>query len=399
MRAHGAWRRYQLNKHAAQAVASGHPWIFRGQLSSAAHVFADGQKLWLVDGANRPVGHGFYEAEGAIGVRVLSRRERPPTAAWVREQVTAALERRAGLRAETDAFRAVHGENDRLPGVAIDVYADTLVLQTYSVGADPFGRIAAAAVGRALGLRGGLWRSPTRRRGDRLAAPRRLFGQPSAVVRVKEGALSHAVDLAAGQKTGAFLDLRGLRRHVAALDLTGRRVLNLFAYTATLGTAAEHAGAAEIWNVDTSESALAFGRDHNVNHPERHRFVAADVFAWRPPAEERFDLVIVDPPAMTSRRDDVGRALAAYTRLYRWVRDHVAAGGSLVACCCTSRISAEAFRSCVDAALGPGFALATRIAAEPDHPATFREANYLKLLVYRRADATAASTSSRKIER
>ena len=93
-------RRYQLRKSSVELVASGHPWIFRGQLSSAAGVFTDGQWLQLVDGGNQVVGHGIYQAQGAIAIRVLERGDRVPDAAWVAEKVAAALARRAPLREE-----------------------------------------------------------------------------------------------------------------------------------------------------------------------------------------------------------------------------------------------------------------------------------------------------------
>lgn len=158
-------RRYQLRKASLRLIESGHPWLFRGQLSSAAQVFRDGQWLALVGPDNRPVGSGIYEAEGAIAVRVLERLTRRPDAAWVEERVAAALARRAALAGETDAFRAVHGESDGLPAVVVNVYGDTAVLMTYSAGAEAMGRLAAAHVRRRLGLRRVLWKPAHRRRG------------------------------------------------------------------------------------------------------------------------------------------------------------------------------------------------------------------------------------------
>src|SRR4051812_38743521 len=115
-------RRYQLKKEAAAIVLSGHPWIFRTHLSSAADVFASGQWLSLVDSKNEALGYGIYEKEGLIGVRVLKRGSRPPTRDWLHAQVDKALARRQNVRGYTDSIRALHGENDGLPGVVIDVY-------------------------------------------------------------------------------------------------------------------------------------------------------------------------------------------------------------------------------------------------------------------------------------
>jgi 23S rRNA (cytosine1962-C5)-methyltransferase len=370
-------RRYQLDRDAARAVRGGHPWVFRRHISSAADVFADGQWLRLVDGANAIVGYGQYEVAGAIGIRVARRGPEPPDGAWVARAVAPAIERRAALRETTDAFRALHGESDSLPGVTLDVYGDTGVLQTYTAGADALGRAAAACARRQLGLRAVSWR-PARRRIGAAGAERTLHGSPPAVVRVREDDRAFAVALAGGQKSGAFLDLRGLRRRVAAMPLRGARVLDLFSYTGALGVSAARAGAREVWHVDASEAALAFGREHHGG--DAKRWICADVFDGELPAGERFDLIVCDPPQMTSRATQVPRALAAYGRLYRRLVPHLAPGGTLVACCCTARIDERALRDVVDRATGLAFV--ERLPPEVDHPVGFPEADYLKILVY-----------------
>src|SRR5690606_6062717 len=122
------------------------------------------------------------------------------------------------------------------------------------------------------------------------------------------------VDVVGGQKTGAFLDLRGLRRWLAARDLGGARVLDLFSYTGALGVAAERAGAADIWHVDASRPALDVGAAHHVttlSGAAEHRWIQADAFEWlrgSSPADT-FDMIIIDPPLMTSRISDVPRVL------------------------------------------------------------------------------------------
>lgn len=400
-------RRYQLRKEAVRLVAAGHPWLFRGQMSSAAQVFRDGQWLRLFDHENRVVGYGMYQAEGAVAVRLLERSERAPDAAWARERVDAALARRAALRDETDSLRAVHGESDGLPAVVVDVYGTTCVLMTYAAGADALGRLVAGEVARRLELTGIVWKPARRRVGGSgggavgagagaatgaggSAGARVLCGDAlTGPLAVHEGPLTLWVDPAAGQKSGGFLDLRGLRRRLCGMgdELAGARVLNLFSYTGGLGLAAAAAGAAEVRNVDASAAALELGRRHHA-HPAQ-RWTEADVFDWLPrldPAEQ-FDLVIADPPPMTSRVSQVGRALASYRRLYRAAAAHVAAGGRVIACCCTSRIELPGFRRAVAAGLGPDFVLEDRLATEVDHPVGFPEADYLKILSFRRAPA------------
>jgi 23S rRNA G2069 N7-methylase RlmK/C1962 C5-methylase RlmI len=376
------WHRYQLRKEAV-GVALRHPWIFRDHLSSAATVFRDGERLRLFDGHNRIVGHGFYEATGAIAIRMLRRGTAAPDAAWLRGQLAAAVARRAPIASHTDAIRLVHGESDGLPGLVVDRFADTLVISSYAAGADGLARFAAGALDRqspVVGPARHVVLRPARLRQATAEPARVLRGAPPEVVAITEHGLSLAVDLAAGQKTGTYLDLRGLRREIAAAPLAGARVLNLFAYSGMLGRAAEAARAAAIVQVDASERALAFARAHHVVDPARHSFIAADVFEWLPALTgEPFDLVIVDPPSMTSKTVQIPTVLAAYRKLYRAAAAHVRPGGRLVAACCTSRIERAVFHRTVGDALGPGFRFDRELPPEPDHPVGFPQADYLKI--------------------
>jgi len=377
-------RRYQLTKEAVGVVARGHPWIFRDHLSSAARVFADAQWLRLVDGANRVVGYGAYEAEGAIAIRVLRRGAAPPDAAWLRGALARAVAKRAELAAATDGIRLVHGESDGVPAVVVDRFGDTLVVASYARGADAIARYAAHALPR-LGpaeivgpARDVIVRPVHRRRGDAEDA-RAVRGELRELGRFVEDGEAYAVDLSAGHKTGAYLDLRGLRRAVRAAPLAGARVLNLFAYTGTIGRAAELAGATTIVQVDASARALALAAAHHVGDESRHRFVQADVFEYLASADGAYELVVVDPPAMTSRAAQVPQVLAAYRKLYALAAARVAPGGVLVAACCTSRVERAVFHRTVGAALGPQFTRARELAVEPDHPVAFPQADYLKI--------------------
>jgi len=418
--------RYQLRKEAVAIIERGHPWIFRDQLSSAAHVFADGDWLRLVDGANRVVGYGIFETTGAIAIRVLRLGAEPPDAAWLRGKLHLALARRglgalrtAGpllglspaaveqlangdldavpaqdeppLATRTDGMRLVHGESDGIPAVVVDRYGDTLVVQSYSRGADALARLAASRLARELAIPNVLWRPAHRRAGAARVArdatsPRVLCGAPPAIARFTEDGVPFAVDLASGQKSGTFLDLRGLRRAIATAPLTGARVLNLFAYSGMLGRVSELAGATEIVQVDASEAALAFAAAHHVEDRAKHTFVTANVFEWLPalPADEMFDLVIVDPPSMTSSKTQVPAVLAGYRKLYRSAAPHVRPGGVLVAACCTSRIEPGRFHKTVADTLGGPFVRERVIPPEPDHPVGFPQANYLKIGWWRR---------------
>jgi 23S rRNA G2069 N7-methylase RlmK/C1962 C5-methylase RlmI len=374
-------RVYRLNKEATRAVMRHHPWIFRGQLSSAIRVFRSGQFLRLQDADNRVVGHGVLEGSGAIGIRVLRFGREPPTVRFLKGILNDAVERRADLAAQADSYRLVHGENDGLPGVAVDLYGGrVLVLQTFSSTVDGIGRWAAAHLAREFGIRHVLWKIPTRRptqRPDRwLTAPVRM------PMPLQEGSLQFWVDLLEGQKSGSYLDLRGLRRWVSLQPLQGKRVLNLFGYTGALGVAAHAAGAAEVVHVDASRPALEFGRRHHGQSADH--WIQADLFDPLPselpwPAA---DLVIVDPPNMTRRAQDRSKVLTTYRRLYRSILPFVQTGGDLVVCCCTSRVPRPDFEHNARTTLGPAFADTHVLLPEPDHPVAFPEGDYLKVMVF-----------------
>ncbi len=378
-------RRYQLKKEAAGVVLRDHPWIFRDTLSSAAVVFRDGDWLRLVDGSNKVLGHGFYEAEGAIAIRVLRRGADRPNAAWVKQKLTAALAKRAELAKRTDGVRLVHGDSDGLPAVVVDRFGDTLVAQSYARGADALTRYAAGVLARELSIPNVLWVPAHRRRGAEVTA-RVLRGAPPAIGAFTEDGMAFSVDLAAGQKSGTYLDLRGLRRAVRATPLAGASVLNLFSYSGMLGRAAELAGAAHVVQVDGSERALAFAKAHHVGDPAKHELIHADVFTWLPSHAPgtSYDLVLVDPPAMTSNKQQVPAVLAGYKKLYRAAAPLVRPGGVLVAACCTSRIERAQFDKVVAETLGPGFERETAINPEIDHPVGFPQADYLKIGWYRK---------------
>ncbi len=377
-------RRYQLTKDAI-ALIERHPWIFREQLSSAATTLPDGAWLRLFDGQNQVVGHGVYEAEGAIGIRILRRGTAPPDAAWVRAQVAAAIVRRAPLAARTTAMRVVHGESDGLAAVTIDRYGDVLVAQSYGGGVDALARYAALRAAHELSVPNVIVHPATRRRGTS-AGNQIVRGKPGTTAEFTEDGLAFAVDLD-GQKSGAYLDLRALRHLVASLPLAGARVLNLFSYSGMLARCAERAGAATIVSVDQSDRALAFARAHHVDDPAKHEFVEADVFDWMPvqPIGAGYDLAIVDPPAMTSQMKQVPIVIAAYKKLYAAVAPHVKPGGLLIAACCTSRIERKVFTKVVGGALGKDFSHERDLAPEVDHPVGFTQADYLKIGLWRRA--------------
>ncbi|MBK9070700.1 MAG: class I SAM-dependent methyltransferase [Myxococcales bacterium] len=387
------YQRYQLGKHALASLQGGHPWVFRKHMSSAADALADGQWLRLVDGANKVVGYGVFAAAGAVAIAKFATGTKTPTADAWRGVLETTLARRATLVKKTNAYRLVAGDADGVPGVVIDRYDDTLVLQTYQPGTAGLGRWMAMQLAQSMQLPNVVWRVPQRKlaavadeASDIATQPRLLQGRPPAVVAIREGRLSLAVDVLGGQKSGAFLDLRGLRREVANLPLTGARVLNLFSFTGMTGAAAALAGAAEVTNVDRSAASLAFGDAHHSPVGTNFKSVEADIFSWLPKqaTRDQYQLVIVDPPSLTSRQAQLDSALRAYQLLISKAAALVAPGGYLITCSCTSRVPRGQFVQLAGGLLREEFHLRHNLQQEPDHPASFSEMDYLKVLIWQR---------------
>lgn len=377
-------KRYQLNKDALRVLNSNHPWIFRSHLSSAADVFKTGDWLRLVDSENKTAGYGIFDKEGLIAIRNLKKGETAPEVTWFQKKVQTALKKREQVRKFSTGFRAVHGENDGLPGIVIDVYADTLVLQTYASSVDALGRYIAELVLKEIGGRNILWKIPKKRKGVRPDQEFRVLrGKNPGMIVFNEGKASFTVDVGEGQKSGTFLDLRGLRKWVSQEKLLGKKVLNLFSYTGNLTRAAEIAGAKEIWSVDVSKGAIEFTEKYHVADPKKHKLMVADIFKWIDSLSpnDRFDLIIVDPPNMASKKDQVPVALKAYKSLYQSVSKHLAPGGKIVAACCTSRIERRTFAKEVDRFLH-GMKCIKDLQPEDDHPVGFDEGDYLKIRIY-----------------
>ncbi len=379
------YHRYQLTKHAVAIVRSGHPWIFKNHLSSAAGVFSVGTGLELVDSENRVIGYGVKDEQGAIGIRILSQRGVPDPEFW-KKKLSDAIAKRIQLRKFTNGWRVLHGENDRVPGVVVDVYGSVGVLQTYSAAVDGLGRFCAAVLRHKLALSAVVWRMPAKRKLSQETHCRVLWGHPPEIVTVKEGKFEFKVPIISGQKGGMFLDLRHLRKWLALRkDLAGKRVLNLFSYTGTLGLACESAGASEIWNVDSARPALDFGLSHHTLGLARIRNIEADVFRWLRELSkmEKFDLIVIDPPQMASDVSQIKQALEIYRKLFTGALEHLSPRGRIVAACCTSRISRREFEGLAQRVLGRSLKLEANLLSEDDHLVSFSEGDYLKVVIYR----------------
>lgn len=365
------------------ALVSGHPWVYRNHLPT--HRLRTGD--WVRLEAGRAVAHGLYDAEGAIAVR-LFRREAVPDDAFLRRRVAQALELRQPLTAasDTNAYRLLHGEGDYLPAIVADRYGRFAVMRRYAASVDGLLPGIARELGSSLGLKGVVLRGE--------AGLRPLWGEPPPPrERVMENGLSFDADLTSGQKTGLFLDQRDNRELVRELA-QGRSVLNLFSYTGGFSVYALAGGARRVVSVDVSEAAAAEAeRTVAVNglDAKRHESIAADAFAFLPELQrrgERFDMVILDPPALAHNAEQRRRAQRAYFKLNRAAFAALEPGGLLVTASCTAQVSPDVFQRLVaDAALAAAveaqFLLERGQPRDHPVPTSFPEGRYLKFLVVR----------------
>jgi 23S rRNA (cytosine1962-C5)-methyltransferase len=352
-----------------------------------------GEDVQVIAADGAPVGCGIVDPGSPLAVRLWTRGRSPLDAAGWRRRV----EHAAGLRdrlvasPDTNAFRVLHGEGDRMPGFVVDRYDHVAVLRTD-------GDAAAARVDdlvAALSPTLETWSVSTlvHRVGLKGQPPQlhTLVGDPPPdAVTVREHGLSFVVDLAHGQKTGAFLDQRENRRRVRELA-PGARVLNLFSYAGGFSLFAAAGGARHVTSVDVAAGAHATAqasfRASGVD-PGAHAFATADVFAFLEGARskgQRWDLVISDPPSFAPNEKSLPRAMTAYRSLHRACAAVLAPGGLFCAASCSSHVDGDAFLSTLDDATleRDDLRLLEVRGAGADHPTlpAFPEGRYLKFAI------------------
>ncbi len=392
-----------VSRRAIESLRRGHPWIYR---SAVVHLFSPELAtrpaiIGIFDEERRQLGSGVWDPASPIAIRAWSL---DPGESVDARSFRARLADAIGLRndlfvgEETTAYRLLNGEGDRAPAFVVDRYGDVAVLR---IDGDAARAIAddlldanVTKLLEGIGITSLLER--TGRRGEApVVRPR--FGPMRERVEVREHGVPFLVDLARGQKTGAFLDQRENRRRVGELVArrarargSAQRVLNLFSYTGGFSLRAALAGAA-VTSVDVAAAAHATAQESfrlaGVD-PRAHAFAAADCFAWLDAAKKRgetFDVVISDPPSFAPSESAKPKGLAAYRTLHRACAGVLATRGTLVAASCSSHVTSEDFSGTLDdATLGrPDMRLVELHGLPPDHPtlAAFPEGRYLKLAV------------------
>jgi 23S rRNA (cytosine1962-C5)-methyltransferase len=379
---------------AASAIVRGHPWVYGKQIERGSNGLAVGDTAVLADRAGKRLGVAMIDPGSPIAARVWTTDvSRSIDEALIVERVRRAIEvRDRMLDPSTTALRWVHGEGDRAPGLVIDRYADVAVMRLDGDAMESWtDRIAEAIapIVESRGIRTIVVRSAVR--GDRDTKIRALRGPaPPDAIEVREHGVPFLVDLARGQKTGAFLDQRENRRLVGAMS-KGRRVLNLFSYAGGFSLLAALGGAREVTSVDVAAGAHATAQKSFSlagASLDPHVFVTADVWDFLERArqkKEKWDLIVSDPPSLAPNEATKPRAMSAYKKLHALCANVLADGGVLCAASCSSHVSPDDFLTTLgDDVLGRSDLRIVEVrGAGIDHPVlpAFPEGRYLKFCV------------------
>ena len=377
-----------------------HPWIFSGAIHHFSDEIEDGEVVEVYASTPRPDHSGFdhefiavgHYQVGSIMVRVLSFEQEPIDQQFYEKRIRAAYEMRRTLRLEGTSYRLVHGEGDSLPGLVVDVYNRTAVMQAHSVGMHRQRTVIADALKQVLGdaIDNIYYKSETT-----LAYAAEADGGNgfllggSADDVAEENGLRFHVDWLRGQKTGFFVDQRD-NRALLERYAQGRRVLNMFCYTGGFSFYALRGGATLVHSVDSSQKAIDLTRANvELNFPAdtRHEAFAEDAFRFLDNMQDgAYDLIILDPPAFAKHKDALRNALKGYTRLNHKAFQKLPAGGILFTFSCSQAVNKDQFRAAVFTAAaqaGRRVRILHQLHQPADHPINIYhpEGEYLKGLV------------------
>lgn len=389
-----------LKKGKEDSLARKHPWIFSGAIQRFDKDLQEGSVVRIVSAQGDFIAIGHWQI-GSIAVRVLSFEDERIDADFYIKRIATALDVRRSiglLRAdETDGhtanttFRLVHGEGDNLPGLIIDIYGRTAVMQAHSVGMHADRMTVAEALKNVLGdgLEAVYYKSETTLpyKAELGQENGFIFGQSDNNIAIENGLKFH-IDWLKGQKTGFFVDQRDNRMLLEQYS-KGRRVLNMFCYTGGFSVYSMRGGAELVHSVDSSAKAVELvNRNMDLNFPDdtRHKAFAADAFKFLDEMAGNYNLVILDPPAFAKHRDALKQALRGYTKLNAKAMEKMPKGSILFTFSCSQAVNKEQFRTAVFAAAmqtGRSIRILHQLHQPADHPINIYhpEGEYLKGLV------------------
>jgi len=378
----------RINKKGAQRVAAGHPWIFSSDVTTRGDA-QPGDSVAVIDPQGKSLGTAHFSSTSQITLRMLTDRDEPIDRAFLLKRISNAEVHRKWVVADSTAYRLVHGEGDRLPGLVIDRYGDTFTIQTLDQGMDRAKADIVSCLVEIFSPKGIVERNDVavRKHESLPLSAGVLYGECPETVEFQMNGLRLVADLLKGQKTGIFLDQR--ENYLAAAKYARGTALDCF--TSTGGFALHLASKCDsIEAVDSSEAALKMAAtNRTANEIANVEFREADVFdvlTGYSSARRQFGTVVLDPPAFAKSRQHLEPALRAYKEINLRALRLLGAGGILVTCSCSHHLSESTFFEVVAAAsldAGRRVRVLERRTQSQDHPIllTVPETLYLKCLI------------------
>ena len=388
-----------LRRGKEESLLRRHPWVFSGAIDHIAEgdkLLSEGDVVDVITKGGEFIARGHYQI-GSIAVRVLTFDEEAIDAKWWEERIAHAKALRESLgminNADTTCYRLVHGEGDLLPGLVVDIYGRTAVVQCHSVGMYHSRLHIAEAIRKAYGEEiEAIYDKSSQTlpfKADLGAIDGYLWGRsenPDAVV--LENGLKFKVNWEEGQKTGFFIDQR-VNRDLVRQYSRGRKVLNTFCYTGGFSVAALAGGATEVVSIDLSERAVKLADENvrlNFGAEAKHQAIACNAVEYLKDIDSDYDLIILDPPAFAKHHKVLGNALQGYKKINARALQKIRPGGILFTFSCSQAVSRELFRTTIFTAAaiaGRKVRIIGQLTQPADHPINIYhpEGEYLKGLV------------------
>jgi len=378
-----------------QSLQRFHPWIFSGAIKQKPGNLKEGDVVTVFSSEGEFLCIGHFQI-GSIAVRILTFAEATIDRDFWKKKIESAwqLRKYMGLagNTQTNVFRLIHAEGDGMPGLVVDYYNGVAVLQAHSVGMYLQRNDIAMAMKEVLGKSlTAIYDKSSKTipfKAGIEAVDNYLVGEPLSNHEVMEYGLRFYVDFEDGQKTGFFIDQRENRRLVQEMS-AGRDVLNMFCYTGGFSFAAMRGGARLVHSVDSSAKAIDLtNRNVELNFPgdSRHQAFATDAFSFMKDIRDKYDLIVLDPPAFAKHRDALPQALQGYKRLNTRAFEQIRSGGILFTFSCSQIVPRDKFREAVFSAAaisGRSVRILHQLSQPADHPINIYhpEGEYLKGLV------------------
>lgn len=387
-----------LKKGEGRTVKAGGMWIFDNEIESVMGDFSNGGIVMVHDFDGYPLGKGFMNENSKIRIRLMTRNARQEIDRdFLRQRVRDAWEYRKRT-VDTRSCRVIFGEADFLPGLVVDKFSDVLVVESLALGIDQFKEtivelIKEELAGDGISIRGVYERSDAKvRQNEGMERVKGFLGKAfDTDVEIEENGVKYLVDIREGQKTGFFLDQKYNRLAIQKL-CRGARVLDCFTHTGSFALNAAISGAREVIGVDASETAVEQAKKNAALNgvEDRTEFWCQDVFALLPELErrqEKFDVVILDPPAFTKSRNSVKNAVKGYREINLRAMKLVKDGGFLATCSCSHFMTYELFTQTLHQAARNVHKRLRQVefrTQAPDHPILWaaEESYYLKFYIF-----------------